>query len=366
MKILKKFLLILLVAAFAGSGGYLLYDQLSAQKEQSDLNRLVERASLPAVLGEPSARGENNGEGGTAIARVTVELLTPDRLAQDVSTASLTEFVQTRLAEEPLLADPAIRRLTLSIEKTSAGERPSVQARVAGGLIAESNASALEESVADWFYDNGWNAEQKWDVDFSVRIEAPILPQYRALHDENPDFIGWIQIEDTKINYPVMQKKEDPEFYLHANFEREYAYSGLPFLDARNIANGEYQNLIVYAHNMKNGTMFGQLPKYESRSYWESHPAVKLDLLTEPREYEVFGAFRSRQYDEGEVGFRYYNYIDLENPALFDDFIRQAKQVSLYDTGITPEWGDQLLTLSTCSYHADRGSFVLVCRRVGE
>ena len=393
--ILKRFLLILLIAGFTGSGGYLLYDQLSAQKEQSDVNRLIALASLSATHGETTAwEGQTLG-GGDAAARVTVEMLaengiTPltvrsesggdwnvdaaavqisnDRAsygnAEPVPLAELAAFVQSRITEAYSGSNPAIGRLSLSILETRTGERPSVQARVTGGFIAEPVTSTLEKDVADWFQSNGWHVAQKWDVEFSVRIEKPILPQYRALHDQNPDFAGWIQIEDTKINYPVMQSKDDPEFYLHANFEREYAYSGLPFLDARNDFGGECQNMIVYAHNMKNGTMFGQLPKYESRSFWLDHPIVKLDLLTERHEYEVFGAFRSRQYNEGEAGFRYYDYIKLEDPVLFDEFVRQAKQASYYDTGITPEWGDQLLTLSTCSYHTDRGSFVLVCRRV--
>jgi sortase B len=200
-------------------------------------------------------------------------------------------------------------------------------------------------------------------IDLRLHIQMPMLPQYRELYDQNPEVAGWIQIEGTKLNCPVMQSRDDPERYLRLNFEGKYAYSGLPFLDARNDAYSRTENLIVYGHNMKNGTIFGQIPNYADKKYWENNPIVKFDLLAERREYEVIGMFRSHEYREGEAGFRYYDYIDLDRDS-FDEYVTQVKQASLYDTGITPKWGDELLTLSTCSYHVDKGTFVLVCRRV--
>jgi len=408
-KILKTFFVILLVLAFAGSGGYLLYDQLTAQKEARDLIRLMELVSFPK--NGDSAAGDQQGEGFARDSLVTLTQSSQNGLAPvampgfaqggtdsnaagdttnggsfqqptdtiasgalaagnsgyhnaDIITARLTEFCQSYLAAKPSFANPAIKRLSLSFQGNGVGNRPVVRAGLSGAMIAPSAVSALENDVSEWFFDQNWHVEQQWDVEFDVQVRLSILPQFQALYEQNIDLVGWIQIEDTPVNYPVMQNKDDPEYYLHRNFEGEYAYSGLPFMDARNDAFGGWQNLVIYAHNMKNGTMFGLIPKYESKTYWQSHPVIALDLLTERREYEVFAAFRSRQYNEGEQGFRYYDYITLAEEALFGEFIRQAKEASYYDTGINPVWGDQLLTLSTCSYHTDKGSFVLVCRRV--
>ena len=224
--------------------------------------------------------------------------------------------------------------------------------------------------------ENGTETDADTDTDTDTDTEPPqphgagggaILPQYYALSEQNADVIGWIRIDGTKVDYPVMHTPKDPLLYMHAGLDRAYSYSGLPFLDAWNDPRGDAQNLIVYAHNMRNGTMFGTLPKYESRRYWQTHPTVTFDLLSEEREYEVVGAFRSELSAgdaDGADGFICYDYIDLSDINRFREYVRAVKEASLYETGITPEWGDQLLTLSTCSYYAGSDTFALVCRRV--
>ena len=249
---------------------------------------------------------------------------------------------------------------------TRLGECPSVSIKALGeSLRVTPDTSTLEARVSDWLQENGWFSDRILLMDMRVNIQMPMLPRFRDLYEENREMVGWIQIEGTKANAPVMQTPDDPEFYLRHGFDHEETYIGLPFLDERNDIFNRSHNMIVYAHNLYNsGRMFGQISQYENKSFLEKHPIVKFDLLFERREYEVFAMFRSREYRGQETGFRYYDYIDLSDQKRFNEFVRQVKEISLQETGIIPVWGDEFLTLSTCSYHVNKGSFVVVCRRV--
>lgn len=192
--------------------------------------------------------------------------------------------------------------------------------------------------------------------------EAPKASPYAPLKELNQDFFGWINIENTVVNYPVMHTPEDPERYLHRDFEGKTSQSGVPFLDGA--CYDGCGNYLIYGHNMKNGSMFATLPSYANQSFWEEHPVIYFDTLSDSGVYEVVAAFYSRVYEKEEQNvFRYYDYTDLTNPNTFESFVSQVKQAAVYDTGIDPVYGDQLLTLSTCSYHTDDGRFVVVARK---
>lgn len=196
-----------------------------------------------------------------------------------------------------------------------------------------------------------------------MQPEATILPQYQELAQQNPDFWGWLSIGDTVINYPVMHTPEEPEKYLYADFQGNYSFPGTPFLDGQCSAGSD--NLMIYSHNMKNGTMFHTLLKFDSLTYCQMHPTIQLDTLYEQREYEVMAAFYDRIYRKNETAFRFYQLVDADNEAEFDSFVAELKNKSLYDTGVTASYGDQLLMLITCSAHTDNGRFVLVARAKG-
>ena len=192
--------------------------------------------------------------------------------------------------------------------------------------------------------------------------KPPMLSAYAPLHAQNPDFFGWIEIEGTVVNYPVMHTPEDPEFYLHRAYDGSDAYSGVPFLDANCFLG--CGNYIVYGHNMKNGTQFATIPKYKDRDFWLEHPTIRFDTLYETGVYDVIAAFYSQAYTTDAVGvFRYYHYTDLREEETFAEYMEQVKAASLYDTGIEAEYGDQLITLSTCEYHKTDGRFVIVAKK---
>lgn len=228
--------------------------------------------------------------------------------------------------------------------------------------LAESIAATPENNPASDTQTES-NAAFHTESDASPALSAEPSP-YADLKEQNPDFFGWISIEDTKINYPVMHTPDDPEYYLRRDFYGEYSQSGVPFLSA-----SCYEgcgNYLIYGHNMNNGTMFASLLFYADRDYWEKHPTIRFDTLTSSGEYEVMAAFYSKVYSQDDSGvFRYYQYTDLSDFAVFSDYTAQVQETALYDTGVYAEYGDHLLTLSTCSYHTENGRFVVVARKVG-
>lgn len=187
-----------------------------------------------------------------------------------------------------------------------------------------------------------------------------VLPQYRELADQNPDFWGWISIPGTVVDYPVMHTPQEPEKYLYADFDGAYSFPGTPFLDAQ--CGYDSDNLLIYGHNMNNGSMFHSILKYDGINYWKKHPSFVLNTLYEEREYEVLAAFYDRVYYKSENVFKFYQFINAADEAAFDDAVAKIKDKALYDTGITAQYGDQLAMLVTCSSHTDNGRFVLVGR----
>ena len=196
----------------------------------------------------------------------------------------------------------------------------------------------------------------------SMEASAPVvLEQYDELSRQNADLIGWIKIDGTKIDYPVMYTGDD--FYLHHSFNKASSKSGLPFIDKRCAVEPFGTNTIIYSHNMKNDSMFSGLLKYKSSDYYAEHPIIRFDTLYEEQEYEIVAAFESEVYRKGVTVFKHYNFLNADNQANFDDYIARIKEHSLYDTGIHPEYGDALITLMTCSYHTENGRFVVVARK---
>lgn len=186
---------------------------------------------------------------------------------------------------------------------------------------------------------------------------------YSALKERNPDFWGWISVEDTELNYPVMYTPEDEEYYLRRDFDGNDSQGGVPFL-AANCYEG-CGNYLIYGHNMNDGSMFASLLSYADQEFWEQHPRINLDTLSESGSYEVLAAFYSKVHGESEPdAFRYYQYTDLHDPAVFNEYVDHVMAEAIYDTGVRAQCGDELLTLSTCSYHTDNGRFVVVARKV--
>jgi len=191
--------------------------------------------------------------------------------------------------------------------------------------------------------------------------EESILPEYGELFLQNPDMVGWIKIEGTNINYPVMQTPNEPNFYLKHNFEKEYSDLGTPYVQEDcDIAASD--NLVIYGHHIKGQKMFGALEEYKSQSFYEEHKTIQFDTLTQHNEYEVIAVFKTVAYSS--EGFRYYDFVNAENEDEFNAYVEKCKELALYDTGVTAEYGDRLITLSTCEYSAQNCRLVVVAKKV--
>jgi len=207
-----------------------------------------------------------------------------------------------------------------------------------------------------------------FEISSQIESEAPpkdpeILPEMAKLHKENPDIFGWIKIENTNIDYPVMFTPDDEERYLYADFNGNYDIDGLPFIDKDCKADPESKNIIIYGHNMLDGTMFQNLLKYENEDFWKEHPIIEFKTLYENRKYEIIGAFRDRVYYKYETCFKFYQFID-PSAEEFNEAIDYYIQNTPYDMNVSANYDDNLITLVTCAYHHEHGRYVVVAREI--
>lgn len=187
--------------------------------------------------------------------------------------------------------------------------------------------------------------------------EPPILPEYKTIVEMNPDMVGWLKIDGTVINYPVMQTPESPEYYLKRDFYKDYSDRGCLFAEEGCDVDTPSDNVTIYGHCMKDGSMFADLDSYIKKSFWEEYPLVAFDSLTQHRTYRIFAVFKTTA-SVGE-GFPYHTFINAMSEAEFNSFISQCTALSFYDTGITPAYGDKLICLSTCEYTLTNGRLVV-------
>lgn len=190
-----------------------------------------------------------------------------------------------------------------------------------------------------------------------------VLDEYKNLYNMNRDLVGWLKIADTKIDYPVTQYINNT-YYLDKNFHEETDKNGTLFLDKDCSIYDPSTNLIIYGHNMKSGEMFGKLENYKKKSYFEKHPVIEFDTIYEKSQYQVMYAFLGRVYTEEEIAFKYYQFIDAANEFEFNAAMDAMEKLKLYDTGVTAQFGDELLTLSTCDYTEADGRFVVVAKKI--
>ncbi|MCM1387133.1 MAG: class B sortase [Bacillus sp. (in: Bacteria)] len=194
-------------------------------------------------------------------------------------------------------------------------------------------------------------------------VELTVLDEYAALYNKNKRLIGWLKIDGTNIDYPVMQTTNN-EYYLDHNYNQEYDKNGSLFLDASCDVVHRNTNLIIYGHHMKSGKMFGNLNQYSSENYGKKHSIIQFDTIYEKGTYEVMYVFRSRIYNEDEIVFKYYQFFDATSEREFNSNMNEMAAIALYDTGVTASYGDELLTLSTCDSSETDGRFVVVAKRI--
>lgn len=195
-----------------------------------------------------------------------------------------------------------------------------------------------------------------------VETEPTILPEYQAIYDQNPHLVGWIQIPGTKVNYPVMQTPNSKDYYLKRDFYGEYSTAGCIYVREQCDVFEPSDNLTIYGHNMKNGSMFHDLRKYKSKSYWEAHQTLTFDTLYEHHTYQIIAVFKTS--GTSGKGYPYHRFVDAETEEEFNEFVADILDLAMYDTGLTAEYGDKLICLSTCEYSISNGRLVVVAKRI--
>lgn len=242
----------------------------------------------------------------------------------------------------------------------------SILLAVSSGFLIKHYIDSEKQSE---LYDNLIETIEKTDTEkdtMTYSQDKSFLSDYQDLYLQNNDMVGWIKIEDTKINYPVMQSKDNPNFYLKHGFNKAYTDYGCHYIQENCDVDIPSDNLIIYGHNMKDSSMLSGLMKYTDKSFWESHKTISFDTLTEKCDYEIIAAFKTVVYTDSPESFKYYQFVNADTADEFNAYITKCKELALYDTGVTAEYGDKLITLSTCEYSRNNGRMVVVAKKMAE
>lgn len=223
-----------------------------------------------------------------------------------------------------------------------------------------------------YLYDRNRNNKDNKEIFNDIEIDESKITesktermlQLEELQKENEEIVGWLEIEGTNINYPVLQAS-DNDYYLTHNYKKEKTSGGSLFLDKSYDFSIPSSNLLIYGHRHETGIMFEDLIKYKDEKFYKEHPNIRFTTCDEDSTYEIIAAFFSRVYYKSEKNvFRYYFFVNADNVKDFDSYVENVKKASIYDTGKTAKYGDQLMTLSTCSYHTEDGRFAVVAKKV--
>jgi len=227
--------------------------------------------------------------------------------------------------------------------------KASKEQNLIGKIEIDENKEIVEENIAEK------KPEEK---------KAENILKLEELQKENSEIVAYLQIDGTKISYPVLQAK-DNDYYVTHNYKKEYSELGSIFLDKDSSLSKPTTNFLIYGHRSKNGYMFEDLVNYKKEDFYKKHPIIKFTTNEEESEYEIIAVFLSRIYYKSEKNvFRYYFFINAENEKEFNDYVSNSKKAALYDTGKTAKYGDQLLTLSTCEYSQEDGRLAIVAKKV--
>lgn len=201
------------------------------------------------------------------------------------------------------------------------------------------------------------------DIQNNNEHKSERLIKLEELNKQYNDVVAWLEIPGTIINYPVVQT-DNNSYYLDHTYKKTYSSRGSIFLDKDVNFEQPSDNFLIYGHRSKSGAMFEALLEYENENFYQTHKTINFSTLKEDSEYEILAIFRSKVYNKSDKNvFRYYFFIDAENETEYNTFVENAKKSSMYETGISASYGEQLLTLSTCAYHTQDGRFVVVAKK---
>ena len=192
--------------------------------------------------------------------------------------------------------------------------------------------------------------------------KVTLLSDFAQLYTMNNDIVGWLSIPGTNISYPVMHTPDSVDYYLKRNFDKAYSARGCLYAREQCDIFTPSDNITIYGHHMKDGSMLAGLDNYLEQTFFEENPYIYFDTLTELHTYKILAVFKTTAV-EGK-GFAYHRFVNAANQAEFDEFVDTCKDLAFYDTGVDAQYGDKLICLSTCEYTLIDGRLVVVAKRI--
>ena len=207
------------------------------------------------------------------------------------------------------------------------------------------------------------NTEVNQNASEEEQRKQTLLANLQELKQQNSDLVGWLTIEGTEVDYPVLQT-DNNDYYVNHNFKKQSNELGSIFLDKDCSIEKPTANFLIYGHRSNGGQMFETLTKYKKEDFYKEHPTFEFATLEEVSKYQIIAVFQSQVYLKSQDVFKYYFFKDAENEEEFNNYIENVKKLSLYNIAETAQYGDQLITLSTCDYHVEDGRFAIVAKKV--
>ena len=239
-------------------------------------------------------------------------------------------------------------------------------------IITDNLSNNVENNLQDKTDENTENNSNEIGQNSSQKSKTTnySIADLKSLKIKNSDLVGWIKVDGTNINYPVMQNEQ---FYLHRNFYKKYSQVGTPFLqedccineNSKTINSRTSDNLIIYGHHIKSGKMFADLVKYQNYNFYKKHKYIKFYTLengeTKENTYEICYVFKTTA---NENGFKFYSYTKFYDEEEFNTFIEKCQKRKLFNTGIETRYGDKFVTLVTCEYSQKNGRMIVIARKI--
>ena len=222
-------------------------------------------------------------------------------------------------------------------------------------IITDNMSNNIEDNLQDRTDENKKNSSNEIEQNLNQKSKTTnySLIDLKSLKIKNSDLVGWIKVDGTNINYPVMQ---NGQYYLHYNFYKNKSVLGTPFLQ-ENCDVKTSDNLIIYGHHISSGKMFANLVKYQNYNFYKKHKYIKFYTLengeTKENIYEICYVFKTTA---NEKGFKFYSYTKFYDEKEFNTFVENCRKRELYNTRIETRYGDKFITLVTCEYSQKNGS----------
>ena len=240
-------------------------------------------------------------------------------------------------------------------ERESAEQMERVQRRSAREVLAAEEADADEESLE--------SIKELGAITVNIGERGSGSRRVEALMSKNSDIVGWINIPGTVVDYPVMYREGDSDYYLAHDFYKKSDRNGLPVLDGRNSADMSEAVTLIHGHNLRSGNLFGALMDYQDEAFLYEHQDIMLDTRTDSRHYEIIAVCITTAAGEAD-GYSFYEHLEPSSDEEAQELISHAKSASIHRIAATAIPGDELLMLSTCEYTKEDGRLLVIARRI--